>query len=546
MMKTNKMLPLATALSLLNGCVSLSVHHQQGQSPPLSSGSPYYLPFEQFEITATRTLTGCNANGSFGIKYGVTVTPSQQNDPAQLYEIDTASLSSIFKNSDLKTAFYPNGLLQQFNGAAEDRTSQAIVNVVTGLGTIAETIVTYGTGGTAQQDCLDTLKGDVKEALTQLHPDNGPKARQTPSVNDGVTAKTNVLKAATAELAALQGVAAAMGGRLDAATQSRMIAAALAVNRATSAVATASKPATAAQAKLTATTSFRWPASGDLADTANHLALVPDGDAALAQWMTKPPPAEELQAGYFVVSLELMDATGQPLAPSKPAIVATDFSGLVYRTPIQGYLRLCASDKPAKEKPPTGAFPVCGQPQTTLPSASSVIWAGALPQAGRLRIMPYANKLFQNNTLAANFGTDGSLSSVEYQNKTSALETATSTLSQAATAAAAAAKTITGASTDRLNTEAANINAQTAVVNARTGLQAASTNAATALANAQVAQITATNNLVTAQAGIPFVQQVGVLQANTALANAQAATTNAQLLELTAAKALAAAQSAAR
>src|SRR6185437_4436063 len=188
----------------------------------------YSLPFVQFDFVAARTLGGCDEQGRLKIDYAVTATGNNQSDSSQTYLIDYRSLSSMTKISGLKVSFFPNGMLQSINASAEDRTGQIIVNTVTALGTIAATIASGGApipeparpenvpSNVAAPDlkaiCRAALKPEIRKAL------------DSKAILDAkLAAATDELKSATARLTLLSSTGSVLGGRLDAASQSRLL-----------------------------------------------------------------------------------------------------------------------------------------------------------------------------------------------------------------------------------------------------------------------------------------------------------------------------------
>src|SRR6185312_2564528 len=135
-------------LVLSVGCsTTLTVDHlATGDSAPLR-GVNYFLPFTQFELTVSRTLTSCPPVGGNDLTYKtqvVVVSYTSQPDPTQEYQIDLTTLSNFWKTSDLKISLFPGGMLQSFNATASDQTAQIYQNVLSGVGEIAATVATGG------------------------------------------------------------------------------------------------------------------------------------------------------------------------------------------------------------------------------------------------------------------------------------------------------------------------------------------------------------------------------------------------------------------
>jgi hypothetical protein len=521
------------------GCTSLEVTKLESGTPGAPDQWTYSLPFEQFNVTATRTLVGCKSGGPLPVvEIKISATGSVQPDPDQTYEIDPQSLTSWTKISDLKVTWFPNpaaaipagassnttgaptpaptggsppvpalatspspgytAMIQQVNGSAQDRTGQIITNTISALSTIATTIASGGVGGPA-----------AAAAICQVDPSLQKLLDQKKGLDDALQAATDKLNTATARLKMLTTLASAAGTRLDAGTAALLVGANKGVIDATAAQTKAAAAVTKNQDGLTQTNTFTWPLSGETTAGANQI-LIPGGLDAITKFKlttvaitpaTAPAMARELSASLRIERL-LATASAPP-----DAAETSSLSGLRYRSPVPGLLIVCMATPPAppaqrtfiEATTPTGGGAACGAAARGdyMATDPSQIWAGPVPQLGALKTLPYSNGPFQNNMVAVTFNQDGSLASAERQEVTSRGETITATLASAAMAAAAGAKGVVTGPTDLLQ--------------------------------AKVLQLTAQNNLITQQSNLSTAQQIGLLQANTALLNAQAGNCNAQV-----------------
>jgi hypothetical protein len=486
----------------LAGCTELRVSRLSDDTQGPVTGFTYALPFTQFEMTAVRALKTCDdksTKDAITLTYDYSLTsPTAASlpDSAQTYVIDYQSLASGSKISDLKLQNFATGMLQQINASAEDRTAQIVTNTITGIANIAASIASGGFGVLATVDPAVVRNARIKPfALADTSHCNLKALAAIPAQDslDGVLkAKTNLLNASVAELKTLTAAAAAMGTRIDASVQRDLLILARKVARESQAVTDAAKPAADNQKKFTSTFTFRFPLSGKpTGPGVFQQVVIPGGQAAYKAWIKcKDPQGNDIdcpdqpEATFFIASVQIQPVFQADVLPTAGAPAPQpDSAGLRYRVPARGRLVLCAAAPPDTKPYEKPGLALCTDNVNTtpwLPAAANVIWEGPVAQLGRLQFMPYKNGPFQNNLLAATFNQDGSLSSAEYQAKTSAAETATSAFAQASAATAQAIKAVQTGPTTKLNAQTAQLNAQTAKEKAQNELLAA--NAASSVA----------------------------------------------------------------
>lgn len=524
--------PLVSAIALSVGACTTDLDVTKvaaGNQPPASSWT-YFLPFEQFDLTATRTFTGCDAaTGNPKLSLAVAGTASVQPDPDQFYSIDPFSLASPTKIWDLKISWFTTSgtpspatapakssgasalggtaaagtqttqpaaapteswMLHSINASAEDRTAQTITAALTSIGTLATTIAAHGTGAAAAPIC--GANGTVNDPAlsTALAAKKGLDA--------AVQAANDRVASATQRLNLMTSLSSAGGSRLDAATITLLAGGTEAVTKAVTAQKKAAQNAAANQAKLTATYQFTWPRNGELTNGVQQI-KVPGGKEAVFKLLhvaLTPKDADQ----DLLASLR-MELVQQP-AKFVPG-AAQALEGIRYRAPVGGHLIVCMTPPPAEGKgieTADGALACDRAPVTgdyVQDDSSRPIWSGATPQLGQIMALPYHNGPFQNNLMAATFNPDGSLASAEYGAKTATAETIASTLSDSSKALSSGIKgVVTGPTTYE---------------------------------QAQVAAYTARNNLITQQDKLTTADQAGVLQANTALLTAQTNYDDAQV-----------------
>jgi len=493
----------AAAVALCAGACTSSLQVtkvEPGSTPPPQSVI-YTLPFYQFNITATRTLKGCVDNQPLPVvSVAVTATYTALDDPDQTYSIDPMALASPTKISDLKITYFPNShSLQSVNAAAEDRTAQIISNIVSTLASVGTTIASGGAGAAAK----------AAAPPCKIDPALQAKLDAQKGLAKAVTDATARVTAATTRLQLATTLAGAGRSRLDTSTLALYLQAHDDLDKATAAQTAAAAALADNNKDLTSTTNFLWPKSGALAEDGSQQIVIPGGLEAAAQFkLMKGVALDVSMEQQFSTSLRL-EPYPAGAAPAAKGPSDASLAGLRYRAAIPGHLIICTdstrtvdSNNRSLTEMPADKARVCG---TGVPAGDTAptndpgkVWSGAVPQLGQLKVLPYSNGPFQNNVLAVGFNQDGSLLSVEYNEKSARAETVTGVLKDTSTGVAAGLKSIlfTGP-TDKLQD--------------------------------QVAALTAKNNIIAQSSTLTTAQQVGLIQSNTALLNAQGAYNNAQI-----------------
>jgi hypothetical protein len=125
-----KLYQLCLALAALSaGCsTSLTVKRFNEKDPTTAVGSPFPLMFTQYEVAVVRQVVSCGAR----LKLKVTAEIKGNKaapDPNQLFVLDTSSLSSPLKTSEVKTTYHPTGAVATLNATAEDKSAPVVANV---------------------------------------------------------------------------------------------------------------------------------------------------------------------------------------------------------------------------------------------------------------------------------------------------------------------------------------------------------------------------------------------------------------------------------
>lgn len=123
MKKISLSVPLSAAL-LLSACTHLEVLPYDGTSET-SAGYAYMLPFTQYDITISRTLTSCNESKPPSVKVEAAITTKLVPDGEQVYVINPESLISAFKTSDISVNL-KDGRLVSLNVETDDKTGEFV------------------------------------------------------------------------------------------------------------------------------------------------------------------------------------------------------------------------------------------------------------------------------------------------------------------------------------------------------------------------------------------------------------------------------------
>lgn len=479
---------------------SLDVQKIKPGSAPMSNLVAYSLPFQQFDVTATRTYKGCKEGEEFPfMELKVSADPAVVPDPEHTYSIDPQSLAAFTKTSDLKISWVSTGgvstaLIQSFNASVDDRTGQIIVNTITGIASIATTIASGGVGAAGGKRTACRADPEMLKLLA--------KQKQ---LDARVEYLTNAMERATTRLNAVNALAGAGGSRLDWATSDLMVAANDTVKALTKQQKEVAKEAAKNQKLLTHTTSFRWPKNGTVDESNAQQVVIPDGfEAAQRFKMFDPSSTSSSAREKFSISLRLEPLPSGYSSAGRSEAKEEELLGLRYRVPVGGQLLVCSDEKRSSAggglvERIDGTVSRCGsvvEPADIIRSESlTPLWAGPVAQLGQIRSLPYSNGPFQNNTMAASFNPDGGLSSVQYTEKSRG-ETISAAFAEGAKAAGAGVKGIVLGPTNQTK--------------------------------AKVERLKAESDLVTQESNLPYNEQIGALVANTNLLKAQAAYADAQ------------------
>jgi len=440
---------LAT-VSFLCGCADLTVYRIQSdntaplrdQNKPLVGDVSYYLPRTAITMTGTVTLDSCEPSYPPQLKVTATLTPVVSTEPDRDYHYRISYEESRTWMKEINFAIVnQGGVFQTFNGTINDQVGPDAVAAIGAIIQIGGAVATAGVGTPAllaasdvrtirQQSPHDVGKDfclNVRKALNKIAGDNIVIKDAKIKISQGADVKAQTLRLQNAQS--------------DVADQIKA-------------------------AKLTRSISFKWiPSSSDL----DHATII--GDYYLVStpisltpvindwltdegktWLASPPPEnsktdERLQLkAPFLITLAVDGHTISSTFNAKDPLVSSQTGtldkpgGLLIRDPALATLRICRQIDP--DCTAQGDAPAPGNLVETTNDVGPRV-ALALPQFGRLMILPEHSALFENATLTATLNADGTISTIGYHSVSTAAAglTALATNGGAATTAIAARNT---------------------------------------------------------------------------------------------------------
>ena len=419
----------------LVGCTSLSTRGELRTADMANAvkGVPYALPQLQYDVKITRTLSQCeepvlpaaapaaaNAKKSRkkpaaappvdALKFTLKAEATSAFVAGERYMLDYEKLAGFTKISSITLDYYENGSLKSINASAEDRSAAIIGDLGKAAFSIARIAMGIPGGSAAPAEatqepilvCSAAAKAviaDVKKATVLLK----DAKTELESRTDRVTNLTDQLKLGTLNSAGK--------GKLQKAIDAQTEQAVLVTDR--------QGALDKLTAKLSVTTTERISFATD--QLSGFLPLRTDGlDKLLPLVDRKMAPKDSgdpnvcnlgdakacllrvLQAEWAVQPLA--PSRGTPLEDSNPLTVKTADAqkGIFVRQPEAARLLVCR----------TGKAPVCSTRSDELLFTSSDAMA---PQLGQLRLLPFRNEMFQNNSLVLSLRENGGIEKFEYK-----------------------------------------------------------------------------------------------------------------------------------
>lgn len=423
---------MSCGLSLaLAGCVSLKVEPaaQAGRE-----GIEYRLPFTQFKGTQIRRLAECGPMPKLAIKLD-SVTVVSSPDWTRRYAIDMHSLSSAFKASALKVERYPNGQLKAINAEADDRSAAVLaVAFSTAMKVVAPTTMLAGAD--------ESKSGCTLEAISALE--------KASSTKIALQAKTAEVAEQTSRLNGLLERLALAGGTADDGLRRQLAVASKRLQDLRAEHVALQVVLDNALKQITLSEEFVWPARpSELGPALNPLPtniaskwFVPDRVEALRRLMCTQFSLEPNgTAAPHAILHEEQDA---------------ELKGIRYRESEPGAFVVRLAPEPAPNLDPNAEVVECSLVQ----GDEEFRMSAEIHQFGSVRTLPFTNRMFQKNTLAATWDEAGRLTMVSYGVQSSSAEAVTKLLSESV-------DSYRGMQAERLGQETAELKAQNELLSAR-------------------------------------------------------------------------------
>ncbi|MES2939386.1 MAG: hypothetical protein V4864_16990 [Pseudomonadota bacterium] len=394
---------VATAIVLAAGCTtSLKVQRVDPNDNMTMVGAPYPLMFTRYQVDVTRQVAACGPQIKIATKVEVKAEEAAP-DARQLFVIDTNSLASPVKTSEVKLSYATSGAVTSLNASAEDRSAQVIANVI---GAVVKTVALSAAPGASPtaaqkpQACNEA----VIEVLKTVE-------KQEPIVK----AATKLTQERTEALAQLIAKATKFGNQTDALTRKKMSEAYDALQEALADHEKQQQILDQALKSVSDVQTVYWPEHGDQA-----AAMLRFPQYLLRRWgrIDDNPGVLAKQALY--VQIAPVDPPGRALVAGDPGTFVPDtvtlpYGVVPYRLPAAGHLRIC-------QGAPCGG----GHP-------ADVEKTGPILQLGRVYYLPCESRPFTSIGCAFEMTDAGQLKTMGTIQKAAPAESASGALKDALT-----------------------------------------------------------------------------------------------------------------
>jgi hypothetical protein len=417
-MKLHHLVLFLAALSA--GCTtSLTVKRFSENDPATAVGAPFPLMFTQYEVAVVRQVVSCGPR----LKLKVTAEIKGNKaapDPNQLFVLDTSSLSSPLKTSEVKTTYHPTGAVATLNAVAEDKSAAVVANVAQ---TLAKIVSIAALAGAAPGVAPEVCEAPTIAALAK-----------SVELKKKVQVSGDLLDSLQSQLEDLMKKVNVTGGHPDAATKK-------AVSAAYDALAAASKDhgdLTEALEKAMKAITFkeivRWPTNGDAAGGAVRMPL-----AVLKNWAK----VDDQDSDNAAISLSLASAGGAARSDLAVPQKIDPALGIPYRAPALGTVRVCAGMS------------------CTVANESLTDSTGAVQQLGYVYYLPCTSRAFTSVGCTLEFAEGGELKSAGSIQKAAAAEGLSGAVKEVVTQVGAAKEARSTADLKKLEAKAAALKAET-------------------------------------------------------------------------------------
>lgn len=429
----------------LLGCsTTLHTTNDKYYGPGLATiGVPYSLPMAQFQVTLKRQLSQCeDKDKKHAIGFVTTAAAEPVYIAGETYLIDYSKLSSAMKTSSFEIENHEEtGTLKSINAKSADKSKEIVAGVVgisLKVGSLIAGVPPISTSPPAVNEALGetvpvTVLSCSESARNHLIIAQGQK-ETLKDKSDALKKATDALAKKMAELVPII--------TADALTSTQKSDVEKLLKTQTKAMLAESEAQKALEETLknvTISHSFNWPTaphvlqSMDPRETMENRTKFEVSDKELKEWgklltttnvpsalksdkgicnyddTTKMPGVlscikEKLRSSAFLSPNIVISKTEQP---SEAKLLQDNNSGLLYRSPGLGTLKICK-----------------GQSVETCKSTNAkIVYQSkapiSIPQLGKLRILPFANGPFQDNALSVEFLKNGNLKSLSYKENSS-------------------------------------------------------------------------------------------------------------------------------
>lgn len=406
---------------LSTGCTtSLTVKRFNEGDPATAVGSPFPLMFTQYEIAVVRQVVSCGPR----LKLKVTAEIKGNKaapDPNQLFVLDTSSLSSPLKTSEVKTTYYPTGAVATLNATAEDKSAAVIANVAQ---TVAKVVSIAAIAGAPLP--APGVESEVCEVSTIA------ALATAADLKKKVKVSGDLVDSLQARLEDLIKKVNVTGGHPDVATKKALSAAYDALAAASSDHTDLTDAFEKAIKAITFKETVRWPMNGDTADGVIRVPL-----AVLRSWAK----VDDQDSDNAAISLSLASVGGAARANLVPQNVDPAY-GIPYRAPALGTVRVCAG-------------------MSCTPSNESLAEStGLVQQLGYVYYLPCKSRAFTSVGCTLEFAETGELKSAGSVQKEAPAEVLSGAVKEVVTQAGAAKEVQSTAELKKLEAKTAALKAE--------------------------------------------------------------------------------------
>ncbi len=393
----NSRLIAALPLLALAGCTS---HLELSEVKPLVDGKqtvadipngiPYVLYYDRFSIETSYQIVNC---AEFELKTEPTVIEIiTEPDPDQTYSLNPNSLAGPLKTSAVAAEYNADGSLAAINAKAEDRTAETVGAFAK---TAASLVKIVGAGGGPRGGQPLACKKPTLDAFNAYNAQKGV-----------VTAAKDGIDAAQAEFDAAKAKVDATSGPIPKSLQTRFNNAWMALDAATTRLASAKAQLAKLADPITVAVTTVWPDSGS--ETTKKLLPPTELGEAIREWTGQSADLNP-KLGFLVIDLKGAQAGAMGANAGLPRLSGKDLArGLPYRSPARGILMISSA--------------TMGDNSETVRGKELFKKIYTVRQLGRVFQLPCVSKPFTSISCSLAFNDKGQLTKAGTENNKAPLE----------------------------------------------------------------------------------------------------------------------------